>query len=122
MTKGLLKYIQIEYVASPTQAEGIPWALVAVDPASPNNRTLIHEIEGCSPWIEAHDREYLDALLSDWKTTLNEHGAALLDSLSGLAIGPLRTAVSGECAKEQLGGLAHTLGEKTRKGPPPQIA
>lgn len=122
MTERLLRYVKIEYAPSPTQAEGIPWALVAVDSASPKDRILIHEIEGCDSWIEAHDHEYLEALLSDWKTMRNEHGVALLDSLCELAIGPLRTAVSGECAKEELDRLARTLGESARKGPPPRIA
>lgn len=117
MTEELLTYVQIEYVPSPTQAEGVPWAVVAVDYASPSERILVHEIEESGSGIEAQDRDYLDALLADWKMTLNEHGAALLDSLSELAIGPLRTAVAGECAKEELRGLVRTLGETTRKGP-----
>lgn len=122
MTGELLKYAQIEYAPSPTQAESIPWAVVAVNSGKPNEAVLIHEIEACSLWIEARDRDYLDALLADWKVTLNEDGAGLLDSLSELAIGPLRTAVSGACAKDELRDMVRTLSEKTRKSPPPQIA
>jgi hypothetical protein len=108
MPEEFLKYVLLEYVAYPMQAKGIPWALIAVDPASPNSRILIHEIERCGPWIEDHDREYLNALLSDWKATLNRDGVELLRAVSELAIGPLRTSVTGECAKEELRGLVES--------------
>lgn len=117
-----LKYMQIAYVVSPTQAEGIPWVVIAVDPGNPIEAVLIHEIEECSPWIETHDREYLEALLADWNATLNKDGNELLESLSGLAIGPLRTSASGQCSKEQLSVLVSALKEEARKGPPPQTA
>lgn len=118
MTTGILKYVQIEYVANPIQAEGIPWAVVAVDPGNPNGTILIHEIEGCGSWIEASDRDYLDALLADWKMTLNKDGDGLLKSLNDLAIGPLRTSASGQCGKEELSIQVRMLSEKTRTSPP----
>ena len=107
---------------SPTAAEGIPWVVFAVDPGNPNETVLIHEIEECRSWIEPQDRDYLDALLAEWKMTLNKDGDVLLKSLSRLAIGPLRTEVSGESTKEELGDLARALREKTSKMPPPRIA
>ncbi len=98
-----LKYLQIDYVLSPTEAQGIPWVVVAVDLGNLNEAIVIREIEGCNSHIETQDRAYLDALLTDWKMTLNKDGNHLLDSLSGLTIGPLRASARGECRREDLG-------------------
>ena len=96
------------------QAEGIPWAVIAVDSASPNDKVLIYEIQGWNPSIRPDDRDYLDAILADWKTTLNKDGDGLLESLSGLVIGPLRASASGQCAKAELDLQVRALNEKAR--------
>lgn len=113
-----LKYLQIDYVSSPTQAQGIPWAVISIEPENPDGTILIREIEGCGSHITTQDREYLDALLDDWKMVLNKDGDQLLDSLSGLAIGPLRASTRGQCGKEELEVQVRALNEKTRTDPP----
>lgn len=105
MNKRLLEFVQIEYVTSPAQSEGVPWAVVAVDHESPDDRILIHEVQGCSTWIADYDRDYLDAILLDWRMTINRNGPALLDSLKDLAIGPLRTRRFGVVPEEELGNI-----------------
>ena len=117
-----LKYLQIDYVPSPTAAAGIPWVVVAVDPQNPNKPVLVHEISECNLWIEAHDRDYMDALLADWKITPNKDGGKLLASLAGLAIGPLRASKSGHCRKQELEAVTGTLKVQTEEDPPSQLA
>ena len=121
MTEELLEFVQVEYVTSPKQSAGVPWALVAVDRGRPDDKIFILQIESCSIWIADHDRAYLDAMLLDWEITPNRNGAALLDSSRDLAIGPIRTGTYGTCTREELDAIVRSLGEQIGKAPPSQI-
>lgn len=92
---------------------GIPWVVVAAEAAKPQHRVLIHEAENCWSQVDADDREYLEALLADWRETANQHGDELLGPLSGLSIGPIRTQLAGYCTREELDILVRKLNEKT---------
>lgn len=115
--KAHLKYLQLDYVPNPAQTDEIPWVIVAVDPANPGDAILVHEIEACGPWIEAQDRDYLDALLAEWKQTLNKDGNELLESLSGLVIGPLRSSKSDQCEQGDLDTVTQALCAQARNSP-----
>lgn len=100
-------------MAFATQERGIPWVLVAVEAANSDGKVLIFEMENWRSRLDASDREYLDALLDDWRLTTNHNGDALLDSLGDLAIGPIRTQLTGHCTREQLDVLTQNLNERT---------
>ncbi|MCL5262910.1 MAG: hypothetical protein M1568_01415 [Acidobacteria bacterium] len=102
MTKEPLKYVQVDYVPSAADQRGVPWVLVAVDSEDPDGMVRIIEAERCWSQVEADDKEYLEALLADWKKTSNRDGDALLASLGELSLGPIRTASTGQCAQEDI--------------------
>lgn len=115
MSEEVLEFVQIEYATCPTQSSGVPWALVAVDHGSPNDVIIVFEITASSTWIVDEDRDYLDAMLLDWRMTLNRNGAELLDSLKNLVVGPLRPGTSGACSEEELVRLARALDEQLQE-------
>lgn len=102
MTEMLWRYLQIDYARNATQEHGVPWVVVAVAPTNPDGTVLVYRVEIESSQVEQSDREYLEALVSDWTEVLNRDGNALLDSLGNLAVGPIRAGRSALCTEEQL--------------------
>lgn len=95
------------------QEQGIPCFVVAAEAGKHNTRVLVHEVENFWSQVDAGDREYLEALLAEWRETTNQNGDELLESLSGLSIGPIRTQLTGYCTREELDSLVRKLDEKT---------
>ncbi|HZU10645.1 MAG TPA: hypothetical protein VFA02_12150 [Pseudacidobacterium sp.] len=52
--------------------------------------------------ITLRHREYLDGLIEDWSQTPPSQLSLLLDQLSELSTGPLRSAGHGQCASGQI--------------------
>jgi hypothetical protein len=113
MQKGLFRYVQIEYVSFAEQERGQPWVVVVAETTNPDGRVVIYEDEHCWHLVNGEDRKYLEALLADWRETVNQSSDALLDSLSGLFIGPIRTHRTGYCTHEELDIMLSKLKEKT---------
>lgn len=65
MAEPMLNYLYLEYVPFVAQEQGIPWVLIAVDPADADGVLLIHEMADHEFRIAAHDREYMEALLGE---------------------------------------------------------
>jgi hypothetical protein len=53
-------------------------------------------------WVTLQHREYLAGLIDDWNQTPPSQLSLLLDQLSELSTGPLRSAGSGPCACGQI--------------------
>jgi hypothetical protein len=71
-----------------------------------------------SSQIEPQDRDYLEALASEWAETLNRDADELLDSLCNLAVGPIRAGQSGLCTEEQLQARILELRKMAAEGRP----
>lgn len=95
------------------QERGVPWVVVAAEAANPGGKVLIYEAEHSWRQVDGGDREYLEALLVEWRETANQDGDVLLDSLSGLSLGPIRTQRTGHCTREELDILVRNLNKKT---------
>jgi|SRR5580698_6226110 hypothetical protein len=107
----LCNYILLEYSPTVRSEAAIPCLVIAHFFTQQADLDGDHSLKVIAPekWseeISCEHREYLDALIKDWKETPHSEIRMLLEQLSHLSIGPLRTVHVAHCSPTDLGEIA----------------
>lgn len=105
MVEVLCSYVLLKYSPTVRSEAGLPCLVVVFRQQGNVDGKGFLEVIALKEWpeeISREHREYLDALIEDWKSKPPSEAATLFKYLSNLTIGPLRSVHTDQCSPSEL--------------------